>query len=281
MWPEGRPYALCLTHDVDRVRKRAYHYAWYALRGGRDGRRAQWRSLSARLRGREPYWNFESIMELEQELGVRSTVLFLNESARGMSPKYWGRYDIRGARLGGAIRALAEGGWEIGLHGSYHSYDDADLLRHEKEVLEDIAGVAVRSTRQHYLRLDPERTWRIQASIGLEVDSTLGFADRVWEDAGSAIPRRDEASGILQLPVSVMDTVGLPSPEVREQAHALLDRIRRAGGLIVLDWHQRTFAPFEYLDAVRFYVDTVERGVRDGAFIATMGEIADHWRTRP
>ena len=278
LWPESAPYALCLTHDVDRVRKHVYHYLHYALRSGRNGVVRQAHSLAQRLRGEEPYWNFQRIMDLEDSLGVRSTFLFLNERARGFGPKYWGRYDIHDSKVKESIRTLDAGGWEIGLHGSYHSYNDIELLRAEKQTLEEILGKPIRSVRQHYLNLLQPRTWEIQLEIGLEVDSTFGYTDRLWDEKDGILPYYTDNPGMLELPITAMDTIGLGRPEIRREAEATLGRIAAEGGLIVLDWHQRTYSPGEWEEAVALYVSTIERACSERAWIATMGQISQHWR---
>jgi peptidoglycan/xylan/chitin deacetylase (PgdA/CDA1 family) len=277
-WPDGAPYALCLTHDVDRVRKYMYHYFWHGLRGGGSGLRRQAAMLVDRLKGQRHYWNFERIMALEADYGVRSTFLFLNEKARGLSPKFWGRYDIKAPELRSVMRELVRGGWEVGLHGSYYSFDDPELLRHEKMTLEDIMGEAVRSTRQHFLNLAAPRTWLIQRSLGLDVDSTVGYARRPWDDWSRVVPYYEPASGILELPITLMDTIGLARPENRFACHAALEQVKSRGGLIVLDWHQRTFTPNDWPDAVSFYRETIEQSLADGAWVATMAAVADHWK---
>jgi len=279
-WPGRAPYAVCLTHDVDRIEKKVYHYLFYGLAGGLRGILTQIDSLRLRLQGREPYWNFEHIMELEDRLGARSTFLFLNESARGFRPKYWGRYEIGSRKVRDVIKTLDRGGWEVGLHGSYRSYDDIDLLRLEKETLEDILGKRVRSTRQHYLNLRNPETLRFQRAVGLEVDSTIGYTDQVWDASRGTLPYYPDDCGILELPITVMDTIGLHSPDVRKKTEAAVERIAAAGGLIVLDWHQRTFSPSEYSEAVDLYVSIVERARSARAWIATMGEVSEHWQAR-
>ncbi len=276
-WPAGAPYALCLTHDVDRIQKQLYHYLFY---GAKHGLRTQLRSFRERLSGREPYWNFDRIMELEAGLGVRSTFLFLSESASGFGPEFWGRYEISQEKVKAVICALDRGGWEIGLHGSLLSYRDLDLLKREKDVLEDIVGRSVRSTRQHYLNLDEPGTWQIQRQIGLEVDSTLGFADRPWDCSRGVHPFYTGESGMLELPITLMDTIGLTDPGIRRDAERVVERVVRAGGLVVLDWHQRTYSPGEYVDAVDFYVSAIQEAKTRGAWIATMGAIADYWSSR-
>ncbi len=280
VWPAGAPYALCLTHDVDRVRKQAYHYAWYGLSGGTSSAATQLRSLGQRLLRGEPYWNFDRIMAAEDRLGVRSTVLFLHETAKGRGPKFWGRYDLTSPSLQEAARTLDRGGWEVGLHGSYHSFSDIDLLRNEKDLLEDILGKAVRATRQHHLNLTEPDTWRIQREIGLEVDSTVGSSTRTWRPEDGVLPYYIEPGGVLELPITIMDTLGLRDPVVRRGIEETVDGFAAAGGLIVLDWHQRTWSPHEYTDAVQTYESIVRRAKDDGAWIATMGEVADRWAAR-
>lgn len=279
-WPNGAPFAVCPTHDVDRIHKYAYHYLYYGLTEGMRGLRKQLATLKARLAGREPFWNFERIMELEDRLGVRSTFLFLNESAQGFGPKFWGRYDINTPQVKHIIRELDNGGWEIGLHGSYYSYTDRSLLAKEKAILEYTIGKAVRSTRQHYLNLIPRRTWQLQRAVGLEVDSTVGYSDRPWNDADGMLPYYPDNSGILELPITVMDTVDLDNALVRTSVEKLIGRISAAGGLVVLDWHQSAFNPAEYPDRVQVYTSILHNAKAQGAWIATMGEIADHWNSR-
>ncbi|MDH5674835.1 MAG: hypothetical protein OEZ06_22085 [Myxococcales bacterium] len=279
-WPAGAPYALCLTHDVDRIHKQAYHYLYYAVRGGSRALRVQARSLLHRLMGDEPYWNFDRIMALEDRLGVRSTVLFLDESTKSFDPRFMGRYDLGDRRLAQTIPALKRGGWEIGLHGSFYSFDDRALLAREKARLEDIVGDRVRSTRQHHLNLVRPRTFQHQRAIGLEVDSTLGAADRAWSEAPCLEPFEVDDSGMLELPITLMDIIGLSRPGVRRHAEMQLEAIASAGGLIVLDWHQRTFSPHEYPAEVAFYEAQITAAKRRGAWIATMAEICDHWHAR-
>ena len=280
VWPGGAPYALCLTHDVDRTAKQIYHYLYHGITGGSRGASTQMRSLRMRIGGRDPYWNFDDIMSLEDRLGVRSTVLFLNESARGLSPKFLGRYNIKSHRIRDIIRTLDSGGWEIGLHGSYFSYNDVNLLGAEKRTLEDILGKEVRSTRQHYLNLERPRSWQAQKEVGLQVDSTVGYADKPWDESEGILPYYPDGSEILEVPITLMDTIGLRDPSIRKNAETVVERIAGAGGLVVLDWHQRTYSPGEYSEAVELYTGIIRRARLQGAFIATMGGIADYWKSR-
>ena len=75
-----------------------------------------------------------------------------------------------------------------------------------------------------------------------------------------------------------MDTIGLHRLEVRRETETALEGIAVAGGLIVLDWHQRTYSPGEFTEAVALYESIVERAQAEHAWIATMGQISEYWR---
>ena len=272
-WPAGAPFALCLSHDVDRISKSWFHYLYYAWR---DGLRGELRCLRRRLAGVDPFWNFETLMEFESGLGVRSTVLFLFETARGMGPKYWGRYDPRLPKVARMIRALDAGGWEVGLHGSYFSFRDATLLAGEKARLEDILGKPVVSTRQHYLNLDGEQTFAHHAALGLRADSSVGYADRVWDGAQGLQPYRVAQDRLWELPITVMDTIGLERTSVQTQIRAAVEAVASAGGVVMLDWHQCAFNPDEQPLRVAVYADLIHWAQERGAWVATMGQIACH-----
>ena len=134
-WPDGKKFAVCLTHDVDRVHK-SYQYITHFVRniGRGDFRSAmnQITSVARKLHGEEPYWNFDRIMEFERNLGVKSTFFFLNEQKKVcVLPNewklYWGRYDIKDKRIVEVIKKLNAEGWEIGVHGSYNSYRNLEM----------------------------------------------------------------------------------------------------------------------------------------------------------
>lgn len=258
-WKNDAPYALCLSHDVDRVKKQWYHYCVYGLRHPI----VQLRSLREKFRGKEPYWNFQTLAELEESFGVRSTFFFLNESHKELSANFMGRYDIRSDIVRAMIRELDGRGFEIGLHGSFYSYNEEKLLQQEKQALEDILGKSVVSTRQHHLNLEEEKTWQIQARIGIRYDSTTGHSEQV----GHEQPRRTP-EGLVELPITLMDTVKLTEDVYRECCS-----VADEGGAIMLNFHQCHFNETEYPDNVRMYKRFLEKAKADGAWITNVREL--------
>lgn len=268
-WKNGAPYALCLTHDVDRISKKWYHYIFYS----RLGIKKQIVSFFEKIRGKEPYYNFYKIAELEKKYGAKSTFLFLNETHREMSANFIGRYKIREKRIVDVIHWLDKEGFDIGLHGSYYSFNDETLLKEEKDILEGILGHEVVSTRQHFLNRD-DKTFRIQYQIGLKYDSTIGNKNTTGENL-PIFPYYTE-DNMLEMPITVMDTVKMTSENESEEVIKACMSVAKRGGLVMLNFHQRQLCNTEYPFITKTYIKIIEQAREDGAWIANMREIGDY-----
>lgn len=272
-------FALCLTHDVDRPYK-TYQAVYETLRT-RDRS-----SLETLWSDENPYWQFETVMEIEDRLGVRSAFYFLNEpSLFAKSPRQWtdpsrwiehfGRYDITDPAITGVIKQLDRGGWEIGLHGSYDSADDADRLRYEKQTLEGVLDHELRGVRQHHLRLDPPETWRSHAAMGLSYDTSLGSSTECGFSHGYH-PVRPFDDDFVVFPLTIME-VGLPTDTESAwcECERLLEEARENGAVMTVLWHPRYFNGREFRGYRGLYERLIERALEMGAWVGPPGEYYD------
>jgi len=279
--PEGHSFALCLTHDLDRPYKglRGLYYA------ARERPGYHLRTLASR---ENPYWQFESVMDLEDDLGVRSAWYVLDQPHlfRDRPPREWvapgrwvqflGRYDVASERIAEAIRALDAGDWEVGLHGSIPAHADPARLRTEKERLEGVLGHAVGGVRQHYLRLDGERTWRSQADLGLRYDASYGSSETVGFDYGDR-PFRPFDDEFVVFPLTAMEVaipgVGADGDRAwRACERLLLEAAEREAVMTVL-WHPRYFNADEFPGYRRLYRRVIERAQELGAWVGAPGHL--------
>jgi len=271
----SHPYALCLTHDVDRPYKRVSQAVYHAARE---------RSLShleALLPGRTPYWQFEAIATLEADLGVRSAFYVLNEPhllrerppGDWLDPDAWvqhlGRYDVTAPEMVETLRWLDARGWEIGLHGSFHSPEDPARLAHEKAVLERLLDHGIVGGRQHYLGLSIPETWEHHRAIGLSYDASLGSSTEYGFDHGYR-PLRPFDDEFVVFPLTLME-VALESHDRFEDRWAVCERLleeaRRNGAVMTVLWHPRYFNRAEFSGFRRLYRGIVERALEDGAWV--------------
>lgn len=253
-------FALCLSHDVDRVYK-TLQAPYYAIRDRSP------RHLRALVTKDAPYWQFDTIMEIEDAHDVRSTFFFLDEKRLfrdvpvrdWLSPASWsrylGHYELSDPAVAATIRELDASGWEVGLHGSFDSYTDTDRLADEKGTLEAIVGHPITGCRQHYLNLDIPATWHRHRSIGLRYDASFGSSSTFGFDAAHGNDAADGPVGhgvrrpfgddFIVFPLTVMETPLVESSRDLEDAWASLEGLlqeaseRRA--VMTVLWHPRLF----------------------------------------
>ncbi|SDM61395.1 hypothetical protein SAMN04487949_2262 [Halogranum gelatinilyticum] len=280
MLPADAPFALCLTHDVDRPYK-TYQSLAFALSERSPSH------LRALLPGANPYWQFESIAELEADLGVRSAFYVLNEPSLFATrpPGEWasvenlvehaGRYDVTDDELVGVLRTLDEGGWEIGVHGSFHTDSDPDRLAVEKATLESLLGHEVAGCRQHHLKLGPS-TWRVQRDLGFRYDASLGSRSSVGFLHGydPIVPFDDE---FVVFPLTGME-VAFPDPGTDFSAaaaacEALVDEAAANEAVGTVLWHPRYFNEAEFPGYRRLYRHLVEYALASDGWVGPPGEL--------
>jgi hypothetical protein len=285
--PDGHSYALLLTHDVDRPYK-TYQSIYYAVRD-RDPTH-----LADLLPGRNPYWQFESAMAVEDDLGVRSAFYFLREQDlfrdRPVSEwtsatawmRYLGRYSLADPAIRSVARDLRDDGWEVGLHGSYESYRDPDRLAREKRRVEEMVDDSVVGGRQHYLNLDVPATWRYHRDIGLRYDATPGSSAEVGFHHGYR-PVRPFDDEFVVFPLTMMENA-LPDPgEEFDRAwrtcRRVLDEARDERAVASVLWPGGVFAVGACRGPRRRPRGLAPRPPHDGAWVgppADLYERLDH-----
>ncbi|MGD9780915.1 MAG: polysaccharide deacetylase family protein [Kiritimatiellia bacterium] len=290
-WPEGRPFALFLSHDVDQIHDRelfhflatANHVRRMLTQGEKGSVPLALRRLGRILFAPKPAEkDFRTLLEIEARHGFRSTFFVLHDP-------YWSRNGPRYRLQCPELRRIADliraAGGEIGVHGGYLRFNQADRYRESRKALRDALGVDAAGIRNHYLRFSGAETWAAQETAGFSYDATFGFADRLGPREGRMLPFVPEGRNILELPLTVMDVtlfrhLGLAGEEALETAWQAIEPIVQAGGLVSLLWHNNYFNDWEYRDWQRTYERLLERLAARNPWCATGGEIAAWWRSR-
>jgi len=282
--PDDDAFALLLTHDVDRPYK-TYQSVYYALT---DAER-RWHHLESGLPGTNPYWQFEAVAALEADLGVRSAFYALDEQSlfdrplrEWLSKDSWqlyaGRYDIEDTDVVRVLRALDRGGWEVGLHGSFHSFDDRERLAAEKRAVERAVGRPVRGGRQHYLNLDPPGSWRHHRAVGLRYDTSLGSSSEYGFRHGYGLYRPFDDDFVV-FPLTLMEQA-LPDPTTEFEAawtacEELLVEAREHNAVATVLWHPRYFSDADFPNYARLYRRLIERALDMDAWVGSPGQFYD------
>jgi hypothetical protein len=267
-WPGAAPLAVCLTHDVDNIERPKEHILKVRDRfSASDFRSAQKGLISL-------YDNIDLIREREAEEGFRSSFYLMSAE-----------YPLEKVRA--SARRLRAKGWEVGLHGDFGTHDSEEEMGKAVERLAEGIGVRPRGVREHYLRFDFGRSWRIMDGAGFDYDTTVGTNDRLGFKLGLATPFHppDEAwrpLRLLELPLSLMDTtlwgyLKRTEKEGFEDVERSMDLVEGVEGLFTLLWHQEAVR----MRGGRMYWKVLKAlGRRRGVFVGSGAEVARWWRAR-
>jgi peptidoglycan/xylan/chitin deacetylase (PgdA/CDA1 family) len=275
-------FTVCLSHDIDRPYKSFQYIVHFVKSLARGDLKKGLYHLFSVFGKHNPYFNFDFLAEIEKSYGVRSTYFFMNETgkARLFAPRTWeifiGRYSFDDPAIQNVIRTIDRSGCEIGLHGSYYSYNNKTLLQKEKDQLESIIGHPVTGTRQHYLNRD-ENTWKMQEEIGFNYDSSLEFSRSFdYFDDARLRPFYPHQSRFVVFPLHVMDTSLMLAARdfeaMWEKCREIIDKVENEKTILVVNFHIRFLNTRERPDIVKLYKTIIEECRKRGAQFITMSE---------
>ena len=247
-YPGGARFAVALTHDIDtpwRWTRRACSARPPAPRAAalrREPREAAREAAALalapvhRLRGTDPNWSFAAMARIERARGFASTSFVLaghHDPHDGAAPEAYA------ARRAAVVGTLLAQGDEVGLHASYTAGEHPEPASPgERQALDALAGVPVQGSRFHYLRLRWHQAMRELDALGLDYDSSLGYAERVGPARRPLLPVPSLGRRPRRAPAPAAGAAGadgrhagrgaLPRPRARRRAQggrAVLDRL--------------------------------------------------------
>ena len=174
--------AVCKTHPI-RIKQSIFHFFNSLVLLFRFRIIESVRRFSKGFKflfGNEDWWIFDKLLKVEKSAGISAVYHFYSDQ-RPKTFKRWlmdPGYNIKSERLRSLLSELKDAGHEVGLHSTYDSWNDSELIEEQKKTLEKSLGSEVTSCRQHWLRFSWNDTWFNQSLAGLKYDSTLMFNDR-------------------------------------------------------------------------------------------------------
>jgi hypothetical protein len=222
----------------------------------------------------DPYNTFDWLMDVSEDAGLQSAFYFVcGKTCPKMDPEY----AIEHPAICSLLRKIHQRGHEIGLHPSYQSYKNPEVIKKELTKLKNICareGIIQENYggRTHYLRWTNPITLRALNDAGLSYDSSLGYADRPGFRCGTCFeyPGFDaERSEILNLrirPLIAMETTMLASQYMglgtRASALEKFEQLKRAcqalEGCFRLLWHNCQLEKQEERELYRRVLSTYE-----------------------
>lgn len=157
------------------------------------------------------------------------------------------------------MRDIVKRGHKIGLHPSFESFKNAELVKNNKEQLtygikNNLNEKFNFGARQHYLRWSCPETWQYYEDAGLKFDTTLSFADHIGFRCGICyeypvfnILTRKQLS-LIEYPLIVMECSGIDKmymnllhKEMNDRCNSLKRCCQKYNGNFIILWHNTRF----------------------------------------
>lgn len=199
---------------------------------------------------------FDWIMDVSEQNGLNSAFYFICGHTHPNDADYQPEHPA----IRHLLRRIHQRGHEIGLHPSYGTYQNQQLIRQEADRLRQICAEesieqANWGGRMHYLRWEQPITLRAWDSAGMSYDSTLSYADRPGFRCGTCFeypafdPVAQEILGLRVRPLIAMECTVMASRYmglgVGEEALAKFMELKKTcltvGGVFTLLWHNTQF----------------------------------------
>ena len=278
-YPEDKPFAVCLTHDIDVVFTPVIHKGISAMQ------HLQQRSLSgfmhsvAQMRSKKlPLWNFKDILALEEHYDAKSSFYFMAENSGERD------YAYRIEECESVLGNIVDSGSEVGLHGGHTSYSSPEELKVKKGRMEKILNRKIIGYRNHYLLFQVPETWEYLHEAGFLYDTTLGYADCIGFRNGMCYPfkpfnlKTGKPIEILEIPLIIMDDtfeqyMRLDFRRSWEMSKKLIDTVAECHGVITLLWHNYSLLGNQR----KFYEKILQYCAEKNAWMTSGEDIANLW----
>ena len=253
-----RKYTTLATHDVDRpflwdstLGKIKSIGASLLIRRNKEEIKLRAQNIAT---GTDPFDTFDLLMDMSESIGEKAHFFFM----AGGETEFDNFYQLGEQAVIDLIKRIKERNHCIGIHPSYNTYNNTEMLSSEIDALKMATGMEVTASRQHYLRFDTSSTWNNLEDADVRWDSTMGYPDEAGFRSGVCYtyPLYDiynrKQLNLLEKPLIVMDATLLRYEKLQiEQALSRVENLQkevhRYQGEFVFLWHNSSFNSQEWI----------------------------------
>jgi hypothetical protein len=156
---------------------------------------------------KDPYDTFDWLLSTNHPKIINKYLYVLS----GGKTKYENFFDIRNPKIKDLINFAQRNGYVIGIHPSYMAGENSQMTESELKVLEEISGLKIKDSRQHFLRYHIPKTGEILEQLNLKTDSSFGYRNLIGFRCGTGFPYRmynfnkEVPFNFIEIPLVVMD----------------------------------------------------------------------------
>jgi hypothetical protein len=270
IWPDGKKFAISISHDVDLVTQSSYKAAKRQItkifvknetifKKLKDSKflLSYVNNLRRLANTNDSIWCYEKWLEAIDKQGFKSTFYYFARPALKDMHKvdcdflFSDKVVFMGNKMTVAemMQKMHEQEYEIGVHGSYYTALNSNLLKEQINQVENVIGVPVTANRQHWLHYNINVTPQIHKDAGVHTDSTMGFNRTIGFRNGCSMPyylldKNYAETNVLEIPMHIMDgalfeknSLLLNKEYALKKSLALLDKVEKVGGCCTINFH--------------------------------------------
>ena len=219
---------------------------------------------------KDSYNTFDFLMDVSESNGIKHSFYFISKNKPGGLDADYGIFDEDIAQL---LNNIDRRGHEIGIHYSYDTLNNIEMASnelaninnalHKLNIKQRVVG-----GRQHYLRMDISTSPRIWNDIGVEYDSTIGFANHIGFRSGTCYEynlydlNKREVLSVKEKPLMVMDgaafldvSMGLSKSEGYNRIMKVKNIVKMYKGDFNILWHNSFFTDVRYFDIYKRIIE--------------------------
>ncbi|MFU8861683.1 MAG: DUF7033 domain-containing protein [Cyclonatronaceae bacterium] len=293
---QGFDFALGLTHDIDRLRKKTTGI-WvretvdFLIRNKNNTslrqRVARWKSsVTDLLTPGDSYQDsILKIIDFADHTSVKPTFFVQsgiqkhpNDSVNYLDYPFFTLMTDRISRCGG----------EIGFHPGYEAGYDDELFDLELHQLEKKLNLKVKSVRHHYLRYDARKFPAMLSRHSIENDSSIAWAEQAGSRTGCVSPHtvfdrnKNCDTNVLEFSMIAMDVqllnyMGLNISGSVDLMRKQVDLVERYHGVIVWNYHHHTFDPIDAPGWQQLFGQSLNYAIERKPYHETFKGLAETW----
>lgn len=299
-WPNNAKVVIAITHDLDHLALGGITNFFYDVAFGRTNEILLHKQFVASLKQMVAYGFIKQFMPIRQciELEMRNSIkatyfVYTGNKDNPLNPSYdfndkipWNENKVP---LRTVVKDISDKGFEIALHASTISATDPVNL--SIEVLKIIETIGIEQPigiRHHRLAFDQEVTPKIQSSLGVKYDSTLGFNRKPGFVSGTAYPyhlfteiKEKNSYSLIEIPIIAQDFHLIDGFSLIKNDNVISNILRSLelgeGGVLNLIWHPERFLNKKFGKKLFDSFNELLLAQKDRYWFATLSEIADRW----
>ena len=199
---------------------------------------------------KDPFDTFAKILKIKKEYNVRTVFFFLVADYTSFDTNT----SVAKNKFKLLIKEMVDYA-RVGLHPSYYTMKNIDLLKKEKERLEAITHIPTLRSRQHYLRFELPTTYQNLIDLEINEDYSMGYASHTGFRASTCTPFYfydldfEIQTPLKVFPFAVMDTtlndyMKLTPKQSLGKIRDLKNEVERVNGTFITLFHNESLSGY-------------------------------------